>query len=174
MSQPRRADGGRGAGHPGPMARTGTKARRGVRPSRSPVRSGRLAVGRRRQAPSLSSTLVDWSTRAETLGLAPIVAPPLAGPGGVRWAFGSPPGLFAAVWGWRVHERLLRAAAAVVDFAFPTKPPPDERPLQTAPAWLPPVGDEDDEPGPTPIGVVAPELEGPADRLRRGAPPLRW
>jgi len=269
------------------MARTGTKARRGVRPSRSPARSGRLAVGRRRQAPSLSSTLVDWSTRAETLGLALIVATlvggalvangpspldglvevvglhvlslalivagvgalvwrrqlslflrypralasgallllvsagvlglvrpalalggesladvtaggntghflmsnligalvwvasglvlvALAWPDGVRSAVGSTPGLFAAVWGWRVHKRLLRAAAAVVDFAFPTKPPPDERPLQTAPAWLPPMEDEDDEPGPTPIGVVAPEPEVPASRLRQGALPMSW
>ncbi len=56
------------------------------------------------------------------------------------------PHTLATVWGWRLPKRLFHAFVAAVEFAFPTKPPPDERPLATPPGWLPaePVALEQD------------------------------
>jgi len=98
----------------------------------------------------------------------------VAWPQGVRSAVEGTPGVLTTVWGWRIHQRLLSAATAVVDFAFPTKPPPDEEPDQTAPAWLPPADGDDEEHGATHVAVVAAEPEVPAQRLRQGALPMGW
>ncbi len=64
-------------------------------------------------------------------------------PQGAAGAVSRMPGAAATVWSWRLDLKLLHGALAVVDFAFPTKPPLDERPSHTPPAWLPP--DEDDD-----------------------------
>ena len=54
------------------------------------------------------------------------------------------PGALATFWSWRLDKRALHALLAVVDFAFPTKPPVDERPSQATPDWLPAEQDEDE------------------------------
>ena len=81
------------------------------------------------------------------------------------------PDAAAMVWSWRIPHRIFHAVAAVVDFAFPTKPPPDER-METPPAWLP---DDEDEGLPEPLPVsVAREPEIPDDRLKQGQLPVNW
>ena len=49
----------------------------------------------------------------------------------------STPAAIVAVWRWHLPERALRGLLVAVDFFFPTKTPPDERPVEAAPAWLP-------------------------------------
>jgi S-DNA-T family DNA segregation ATPase FtsK/SpoIIIE len=83
------------------------------------------------------------------------------------------PDAAATVWGWRIPHRIFHALAVVVDFAFPTKAPPDESPLRNAPDWLP--EDEDDELlEPLPVELVDAEPEVPDGRLRQGALPVNW
>ena len=87
------------------------------------------------------------------------------------------PGLLSAVWGWRIPHKLWHGLMAVIDFAFPTKPPPDERALQTAPAWLPGQFEEG-ELGRGAVATVPPEQlqepEIPANRLRQGNLPMYY
>jgi len=82
------------------------------------------------------------------------------------------PDVAATVWGWHIPHRIFHAIAVVVDFAFPTKAPPDESPMRNAPDWLP--EDEDDEPEPLPVELVDAEPEVPDDRLKQGALPVNW
>ena len=76
------------------------------------------------------------------------------------------PVLARTVWGWRIPERTMAVVVTIVDFAFPTKPPLDERPAQTPPPWLP-----GEEATPTPIEVDEPEPAGP---LRQVELPMQW
>jgi S-DNA-T family DNA segregation ATPase FtsK/SpoIIIE len=55
----------------------------------------------------------------------------------VKAAIQGMPGVAATVWGWRLHAKFARGVVAFIDFIFPTKAPPDERPADAAPAWLP-------------------------------------
>jgi S-DNA-T family DNA segregation ATPase FtsK/SpoIIIE len=82
------------------------------------------------------------------------------------------PDAAATVWGWHIPHHILHAVAVVVDFAFPTKAPPDESPLRNAPDWLP--EDFDEEPEPLPVEVVDQEPEVPDERLKQGALPVNW
>ncbi len=47
-------------------------------------------------------------------------------PEGTRSALENTPGAMATVWSWHIPHRILHFIAMIVDFAFPTKPPPDE------------------------------------------------
>ncbi|HLF72548.1 MAG TPA: DNA translocase FtsK [Dehalococcoidia bacterium] len=103
----------------------------------------------------------------------------IAWPQGVRSAAGQTPGAMSAVWGWRIPHRMFAAIGAVIDFAFPTKPPVDEGPAQTAPAWLPEEIDEEDlDDMPTTLPAVAPESGILGDvtdaRLRQAQLPVSW
>jgi S-DNA-T family DNA segregation ATPase FtsK/SpoIIIE len=84
------------------------------------------------------------------------------------------PGAVATVWQWRIPQRLASALSAVLDFAFPTKPP-HEAPNQAAPSWLPPEFDEE-EAGPSAVPAMAPEPQSepeiPDTRLRQGNLPM--
>ena len=90
----------------------------------------------------------------------------IAFPLGVRATLLRTPGAIATVWSWQVHRRLLHIAAAVFDFAFPTKPPPDERPSQSTPSWLPDEDEGDD--------LVPAPAEIPDERMRQGQLPVNW
>jgi S-DNA-T family DNA segregation ATPase FtsK/SpoIIIE len=79
------------------------------------------------------------------------------------------PMALAAVWGWRIPERAFAGFLAVIDFAFPTKPPPDERPMESPPSWLP--ADEDDEELEAPQEPVYVEASLPA---KQAALPMDW
>ena len=68
----------------------------------------------------------------------------LVWPKAVRSLARRTPAALATVWNWRLEKRAFHAVLAVIDFAFPTKPPLDERPSQAAPAWLPPEQDDED------------------------------
>lgn len=59
-------------------------------------------------------------------------------PQGVMAALRRAPDLAATVWGWRLPQRAWGALITFIEFIFPTRPPVDERPLKTPPAWLPP------------------------------------
>ncbi|HEY7270665.1 MAG TPA: DNA translocase FtsK, partial [Dehalococcoidia bacterium] len=48
------------------------------------------------------------------------------------------PVVASTVWGWGIPGRIATAIVAVVEFAFPTKPPIDEHPQHIPPSWLPP------------------------------------
>lgn len=83
------------------------------------------------------------------------------------------PGAVATVWEWRIPQHVAAALAAVLDFAFPTKPPHEDA-SQAAPSWLPADLDEDDE---EPLALaevveVQREPEIPNARLRQGALPM--
>ena len=84
---------------------------------------GRLLVG------SVAGVLV-WL--ASGLALATVLWPQR-----VRDLLRGSPGALATVWRWRLPERAFRGFLAAVDFAFPTKAPPEERPEATPPPWLP-------------------------------------
>ena len=43
----------------------------------------------------------------------------------------------ASVWDWRIPQRIWSGVGAAIAFAFPTKPPLDERPQHIPPSWLP-------------------------------------
>jgi len=104
-------------------------------------------------------------------GLALIV---IAWPEGVKSAADSTPGVLATVWSWRIPQRALHTLGVMLDFAFPTKPPPDERPAQNAPAWLPEDEDEfEEEPQPLAVRVVE-EPEVPDSRLKQAELPVNW
>jgi len=98
-------------------------------------------------------------------------------PEGTRSAIENTPGAMATVWAWRIPHRILHFIAMIVDFAFPTKPPPDEA-LENAPTWLPEDEDEfDDEeaPLPLPVAVLAQtEPEIPDARLSQAELPVNW
>jgi S-DNA-T family DNA segregation ATPase FtsK/SpoIIIE len=89
------------------------------------------------------------------------------------------PVMLQIVWGWRIPQRIFNGIAAVVEFAFPTKPPLDERPQHIPPSWLPegaepierfevePPLEESPPPGPMrqvelPMGWKEDEEAGPA------------
>jgi S-DNA-T family DNA segregation ATPase FtsK/SpoIIIE len=89
------------------------------------------------------------------------------------------PVLLQVVWGWRIPQRIFGGIVAVVEFAFPTKPPLDERPQHIPPSWLPegvepverfevePPLEESPAPGPArqaslPMGWREDEEEAPA------------
>jgi S-DNA-T family DNA segregation ATPase FtsK/SpoIIIE len=97
-------------------------------------------------------------------------------PDGTRSAIERTPGALATVWGWHIPHRVFHGIAMIVDFAFPTKTPPDEA-AETAPAWLPEVEDEDDEfePEPLPVSVLTEtEPEIPDERLTQAKLPVNW
>jgi S-DNA-T family DNA segregation ATPase FtsK/SpoIIIE len=48
------------------------------------------------------------------------------------------PVVASTVWGWGIPGRVMAGIAAIVEFAFPTKPPIDEQPQHIPPSWLPP------------------------------------
>jgi S-DNA-T family DNA segregation ATPase FtsK/SpoIIIE len=82
------------------------------------------------------------------------------------------PGAIATVWQWRIPHKLARGVGAIIDFAFPTKPPL-EGPALTAPSWLPP---DFEDGGPRAVPPVAPEPERepevPDQRLRQAPLPM--
>ena len=97
-------------------------------------------------------------------------------PEGTRSAIENTPTAMATVWGWRIPHRILHFIAMIVDFAFPTKPPPDEA-LENAPLWLPEEEeyDEEDVPMPLPVAVMAEtEPEIPDVRLSQAELPVNW
>src|SRR5690606_2792460 len=78
-------------------------------------------------------------------------------------------------WGWHIPTKLWRGLMTVVDFAFPTKAPPDESPLHTAPDWLPEDEEEEEEPEPLPVAYVkTEEPEVPDERLTQARLPVNW
>jgi S-DNA-T family DNA segregation ATPase FtsK/SpoIIIE len=99
-------------------------------------------------------------------------------PSATRSTLERTPGAMATVWSWRIPHRVLGAVAVVVDFAFPTKAPPDEAPLNNAPAWLPEDEYEEDElfePEPLPVSVLrTAEPEVPDARLKQAELPVNW
>jgi S-DNA-T family DNA segregation ATPase FtsK/SpoIIIE len=70
-------------------------------------------------------------------------------------------------------QRVMSGIAMIVDFAFPTKPPPDEA-VESAPAWLPAEDDDELEPTPVPVTVAQKEPEIPDSRLSQGQLPVNW
>jgi S-DNA-T family DNA segregation ATPase FtsK/SpoIIIE len=85
------------------------------------------------------------------------------------------PGAMATVWDWHIPHRFVHGLLAVVDFAFPTKPPPDERPGQTPPSWLPDEPDEDGEVEPGPPSLTqTQEAPVPDARLRQAYLPMHY
>ncbi len=85
----------------------------------------------------------------------------VAWPRAVAGAARQTPGVAATVWRWRIPHRLLGAMAAFVNFAFPTKPPVDEKPSQAPPTWLPPE----------PVPVERVEAEPPTEEMPYLGPP---
>ncbi|MGE3982904.1 MAG: DNA translocase FtsK [Dehalococcoidia bacterium] len=69
----------------------------------------------------------------------------LVWPRGVADVASRTPGAMATVWSWQLHVKAWHGLMAIVDFAFPTKAPMDERATTMPPAWLPPEEDDDDE-----------------------------
>ena len=97
-------------------------------------------------------------------------------PEGTRTAIEGTPGAMATVWGWRIPHRILHFISIIVDFAFPTKPPPDEA-AEIAPDWLPEDEFDDEElvPEPLPVAVLAErEPEIPDERLSQAELPVNW
>ncbi|HLG12321.1 MAG TPA: DNA translocase FtsK [Dehalococcoidia bacterium] len=97
-------------------------------------------------------------------------------PDETRSAIEGTPGAMATVWSWRIPHRILAGMAMIVDFAFPTKPPPDEA-IESAPAWLPEEEefDEELEPTPLPVSVLREtEPEIPDNRLSQAELPVNW
>jgi len=95
-------------------------------------------------------------------------------PDGTRSAIEGTPGAMATVWSWRIPHRILSGFAMIVDFAFPTKPPPDEA-LESAPTWLPEEDEFEDEPVALPVSVLTEtEPEIPDARLSQAQLPVNW
>ena len=96
-------------------------------------------------------------------------------PEGTRSALEGTPGAMATVWSWHIPHRILHFIAIIVDFAFPTKPPPDEA-AEGVPAWLPDEElFEEDVAEPLPVAVLAErEPEIPDERLSQAQLPVNW
>ena len=94
----------------------------------------------------------------------------LAWPQGAKDFAGRAPGALATVWSWNLPGRAYRGTLAVIDFAFPTKPPPDEGPLRTPPGWLPDEFEDDDEVVVAATGQQEPEI--PDERLKQVSLPF--
>ena len=96
-------------------------------------------------------------------------------PEGTRSALEGTPGAMATVWSWHIPHRIWHGIAMIVDFAFPTKPPPDEA-AEGVPAWLPEAeAYEEDIPQPLPVAVLAErEPEIPDERLSQAELPVNW
>ena len=93
----------------------------------------------------------------------------------VRLTVERTPGAMATAWSWHIPHKIWHALLALVDFAFPTKAPPDESPLSTAPDWLPDEEFDDIEPEPLPVALVrTEELEIPDARLKQAQLPVNW
>jgi S-DNA-T family DNA segregation ATPase FtsK/SpoIIIE len=95
----------------------------------------------------------------------------------VRTTLERTPGALATVWSWHIPHKIWHGVLTVVDFAFPTKAPPDESPLSTAPGWLPQDDEFDEveiEPEPLPATIRTEEPEVPDSRLRQAALPVNW
>ncbi len=99
-------------------------------------------------------------------------------PSAARSTLERTPGAMATVWSWRIPHRVFAGLAVVVDFAFPTKAPPDETGLTNAPAWLPEDEYEEEdlfEPEPLPVSILrTEEPEVPDERLKQAALPVNW
>ncbi|HEX5370680.1 MAG TPA: DNA translocase FtsK, partial [Dehalococcoidia bacterium] len=99
-------------------------------------------------------------------------------PSAARSTLERTPGAMATVWSWHIPHRVFAALAVLVDFAFPTKAPPDETGLTNAPAWLPEDEYEDEdlfEPEPLPVSVLqTEEPEVPDERLKQAELPVNW
>ncbi len=59
-------------------------------------------------------------------------------PGSLKAGAKHGPVVASTVWGWGIPGRIFSGIVAVVEFAFPTKPPIDEHPQHIPPSWLPP------------------------------------
>ncbi len=86
------------------------------------------------------------------------------------------PGAMQTAWSWHIPHKIWFAILMLVDFAFPTKAPPDESPLHDAPDWLPDDEEFDDvEPEPLPVALVkTEEPEIPDERLKQAQLPVNW
>ncbi len=86
------------------------------------------------------------------------------------------PGAMQTAWSWHIPHKLWHVLLMLIDFAFPTKAPPDESPLSTAPGWLPEDEEFDDiEPEPLPVALVkTQEAEIPDERLKQAELPVNW
>jgi S-DNA-T family DNA segregation ATPase FtsK/SpoIIIE len=86
------------------------------------------------------------------------------------------PGALQTAWSWHIPHKVWFAILVLVDFAFPTKAPPDESPLNDAPDWLPDDEEFDDlEPEPVSAALVkTEEPEIPDERLKQAALPVNW
>jgi S-DNA-T family DNA segregation ATPase FtsK/SpoIIIE len=103
----------------------------------------------------------------------------IAWPRAVVMTVSRTPDALATVWSWQIPSRIMHGIAVVVDFAFPTKPPPDERPLTMAPSWLPQDYEDGESGGPSPVSIVAPESRADdddfaPDSLRQASLPMQW
>ncbi len=94
----------------------------------------------------------------------------------VRVTMERTPGAMATAWSWHIPHKIWAALLALVDFAFPTKAPPDESPMRTAPDWLPEDEEFDDvEPEVLPAGLTrTEEPEIPDERLKQAQLPVNW
>jgi S-DNA-T family DNA segregation ATPase FtsK/SpoIIIE len=94
----------------------------------------------------------------------------------VRLTIERTPGAMATVWSWHIPHKIWHAVVALVDFAFPTKAPPDDAGLRTPPDWLPEDEEFDDvEAEPLSVALVrTEEPEIPDARLRQAALPVNW
>jgi S-DNA-T family DNA segregation ATPase FtsK/SpoIIIE len=78
----------------------------------------------------------------------------------------------ATVWSWHLHEKAWHGLMAIVDFAFPTKPPLDERATTMPPSWLPPEEDDEEEEDELPIAEEPPTVQVFEAPLRQVPLPL--
>jgi S-DNA-T family DNA segregation ATPase FtsK/SpoIIIE len=95
----------------------------------------------------------------------------VAWPRGVAGALKATPGLARAVWALNIPRRMLRGTVAVIDFAFPTRPAPDEKAMQAPPAWLPDLETKESD---RDTAAVQQELEVPDGRLQQAQLPMAW
>ena len=135
---------------------------------------GRLTLARESAGGSLGQALF-----AEPLGvliwlLAGVAFVSLVWPQAVRASISRTPAALATLWSWRLEKRVFHGLLAVVDFAFPTKPPVDERPSLAVPAWLPSEEDEEAILEEEPADVSEPEptvYEAPLTQVEL---PIGW
>jgi S-DNA-T family DNA segregation ATPase FtsK/SpoIIIE len=102
-----------------------------------------------------------------------VAAVSLAWPRSVLDLLQSTPGALATAWGWHLPHKAFNGLRALIEFAFPTSAPPDERPSHMPPSWLP----QEDEDAPSPVSAAAPEPARPvaveAD-LKQAPLPMYW
>ena len=137
------------------------------------------SIGRSTLATESAGGSLGQALFAEPLGvliwlLAGIAFVSLVWPRAVRCLISGTPAAVATLWSWRLEKRVFGGLLAVVDFAFPTKPPVDERLSQAAPAWLPPEDDEEEILEEEPSDISEPEpivYEAPLTQVEL---PIAW